>query len=199
MALSLREVLELQRRQREEKEAASAPFAPSSPSAPLQPSPSVSAIPVSKAPPVAPAPATPTGRGLLSRLQAQPQPQQIIPEQAKPNGAIAPTVQKVEQPAPVFAVDETEQLKKNLAFLAANMDEKELLGQILRTTVRQLQEHPELSSIVIDTDYDLIVAAARRSMKFATRKKEDRVEKAGKKTQDKNELDAWLKDQGIEL
>lgn len=100
---------------------------------------------------------------------------------------------------PALTDDETENLRRNLAFLAANLDEKEVIGQVLRTTVRQIQQHPELNAIMIDSDFDLIVAAARRSMKFTARKKEDKADAKATKQSKKQELDQWLKDQGIEL
>lgn len=100
---------------------------------------------------------------------------------------------------PTLTADETENLRKNLAFLAANMDEREILGQVLRTTVDQIRQHPELAAIMIDSDYDLIVAAARKSMKYAVRKKEEKVDKRTAKKDQTAELKEFLKDSGISL
>lgn len=208
MGMTLREILDLQRRQREETEQSGASGATAATS-----------VAVTEQP-TKPNPHT-NGEmgGLLARLrgtvdnvvnQTNPVPvgirsnnrsdgsgsstelRQGADDKAVENG-------KITQPSPVFTEAETDTLRKNLAFLAANMEEKEVLGQVLRTTVRQIQQHPELSAIMIDNDYDLIVAAARRTTKYVQRKKEEGTEKRGKKAQEKEELDRWLKDQGIEL
>jgi hypothetical protein len=124
---------------------------------------------------------------------------QAVPALSQPpQGTGTLPVQQQGLPA-TFTEDETETLKKNLAFLAANLDEKEIIGQVLRTTVKQIQEHPELNAVLIDSDFDLIVAAARRSMKFAVRKKEEKSDKRTAKKQGADELAAFLKDNGIEL
>lgn len=102
-------------------------------------------------------------------------------------------------PTPTLTPDETATLRQNLAFLAANLDEAPILGQVLRTTVKQIQDHPELNAVLVDADFDLIVAAARRSMKYAVRKKEDKSDAKTKKQSQKAELEAWLKDSGIDL
>lgn len=101
-------------------------------------------------------------------------------------------------PTPTFTVDETEQLRQNLAFLAANLDEAAILPQVLRTTVNQIRQHPELNAVLVNDDFDLIIAAAKRSTKYAQRKKEDKTETRGKRQNAKVELDQFLKDQGIE-
>lgn len=233
MALSLRELLEKQRAEREARD--------QKPAAPLPATSAPVAVPSALSrpePPQAPSlpPAEQKGRGLLSRFGGSNVTQGQTPSVAPPSGAegISNTGQKAQTGAngtaglrttdagqggsnsgssggtntptgmapavsPVLSEDETENLRKNLAFLAANLDEKEVIGQVLRTTVRQIQQHPELNAIMIDSDFDLIVAAARRSMKYTARRKEEKSDAKAKKAGQKAELDQWLKDQGIDL
>jgi hypothetical protein len=204
MALTLKDMIELQRRQREER--VQAPAAPPKPAPPTV----ASLQPVS--PPVEPRAAAsedvrqpapqPQVSGLMARLQKANGASAAVAQSHLPTTRPAIVEEKpVISPSPngTYTADETETLKKNLAFLAANMEEASVIGQVLRGTVKQLQEHPELSSIMIDSDFDLIVAAARRSMKFAVRKKDDRTEKGMKKRSDADELTKWMKDAGFEL
>ena len=209
MALSLRELLDKQRADREARDQKPAAPLPAT-SVPAENRPSVSAQPE---PPQAPSspPAEPKSRGLLSRFGGSNGKAGDAVESVPGNNTtstrtghdVVPPQVASPSPAPVaspvLTEDETENLRKNLAFLAANLDEKEVIGQVLRTTVRQIQQHPELNAIMIDSDFDLIVAAARRSMKYTARRKEEKSDAKAKKAGQKAELDQWLKDQGIDL
>lgn len=208
MALTLRELLEKQRLEREQREQSSRSEPPPVSVQPARPA-AVEEKPVTLSQPP-PQPAPPEENSLLARLRksgsangteatANVSPSPTFATASPANVSQAQQVAPETKPAPAYTEDETENLRRNLAFLAANMDEEKVIGQVLRSTVKQIQEHPELNAIMIDSDFDLIVAAARRSMKFAVRKKEDRAEGRGKKKAQADELAAFLKDQGIEL
>lgn len=215
MALTLRELLDKNRAEREARERASTGGQPSHLPAPAQAQDAIGSQAVAPpGPPTPPAPSI-TGRGLLSRLSKgadNANQSTQAPSAPTPVGAetVAPVVQKSVATAhpistsngtasPSFTVDETETLKKNLAFLAANLDEPQIVGQILRTTVRQIQAAPELSAIMIDSDFDLIVLGARKAGRYVQRKKEEKSDARTKKQSQKAELEAFLKDSGIDL
>lgn len=209
MALSLRELLDKQRADREAKERGAPIPVPEKPGASHGSGENSTGLPTPQKAPQAP----PVKRSMFSSLagvpanvtQSQtpspapsPVPETPVPRAAEATGTTN-GAQNPSSPGPALTDDETENLRRNLAFLAANLDEKEVIGQVLRTTVRQIQQHPELNAIMIDSDFDLIVQAARRSMKFTARKKEDKANVKATKASKKQELDDWLKDQGISL
>ena len=215
MGLSLRELLDKQRADREAKEkgGGAVESVPGNIATSTRTGHDV-AVPQAASP--SPAPAAPTPpppkRSMFSSLSGAPanvtqtetpSPQTQVAAEAKPPNGQSHVVHGAgsgnSPSSPTLSADETENLRRNLAFLAANLDEKEIIGQVLRTTVRQIQQHPELNAIMIDSDFDLIVQAARRSMKFTARKKEDKADVKATKKSKKDELDSWLKDQGIEL
>lgn len=210
MALSLRELLDKQRAEREAKEKGGDATVQRATSSPVETVVPVASPTPAPAPQPSPPP-TPPKRSMFSSLAGVPAnvTQSQTPNSAPQVATETPVPRAAEttgttngaqsSPGPALTDDETENLRRNLAFLAANLDEKEVIGQVLRTTVRQIQQHPELNAIMIDSDFDLIVQAARRSMKFTARKKEDKANVKATKASKKQELDDWLKDQGIEL
>lgn len=217
MALSLRELLDKQRADREAKERGGGGATPVSPVAAIEQPTKPEPPPISHSENVGnpkPTPA-PIKRSMFSSLAGVPA---NVTQSQTPSPAPSPVPETPVQrttgaseaangtatasaslPGPALTDDETENLRRNLAFLAANLDEKEVIGQVLRTTVRQIQQHPELNAIMIDSDFDLIVQAARRSMKFTARKKEDKANVKASKADKKAELDKWLKDSGIDI
>lgn len=207
MALSLRELLDKQRAEREARERVpNASAEPLVQNVAVEGNSSNSAQPLSSA--LAPSPQPLKRNGLFGRFvpQSAPAPADEKPvasgaaSAAREHAEAAPATPAPPQvPLPSYSEDETENLRKNLAFLAANLDEKEVLGQILRTTVRQIQTHPELSAIMIDSDFELIVAAARQSMRYTARRKEEKSDAKAKKQSQKDELKAFLKDQGVDF
>jgi hypothetical protein len=209
MALTLRELLEKQRLEREAKEAG-IPMRPVAQQTELKQALETIAKPGFGETTPKPEPQPREENSLLARLRksgslngnelyGQSVPVGAPQQTSALNSVPQPGLPIPPSPSPQYTEDETENLRRNLAFLAANLDEEKVIGQVLRSTVKQIQEHPELNAVMVDSDFDLIVAAARRSMKFAVRKKEDRADGRGKKKAQADELAAFLKDQGIEL
>lgn len=89
------------------------------------------------------------------------------------------------------------ELRKNLDFLSANMEQKDLVGQVVRTIMIQLTKNPTFSSKMSDTDYDTLTRGFRRAHNVAKRKAEEKkTVKAGKK-REVNEFADFMKDSGM--
>lgn len=89
------------------------------------------------------------------------------------------------------------QLRANLDYLAANIDQRELVGQVVRTIAVQLKSNPVLGEGMVDADFDLLIRGLRKCYIVAARNKsEKRVAKAAKSA-DADEIGDMMKDLGI--
>lgn len=137
--------------------------------------------------------------------QSNPNTQNNLPPRT--GEVISPTSQAAPRPSENSAVNSSDQkptrtidtaaLRANLKYLADNIEQKELVGQIVRTIAVQLKQNPELTPLMTDGDVDLMVRGLRRSFAIVARKKsEDREKKAGK-DKGTNELMAAFRDAGL--
>lgn len=115
---------------------------------------------------------------------------------AGPAQTIIVTVPAPKQDLPQSSIEE---LRKNLDYLAENIDQKNLVGQVVRTIGTQLYENPQFSSCMKDTDFDLLVRGLRSSYKMAARRRVELGEKREEKREDVLELESMMKDLGVSL
>lgn len=94
-------------------------------------------------------------------------------------------------------VVDTEQLRRNLTYLANNIDQKELVGQIIRTITAQLKANTSLVKHMGDGDFDLMVRALRRSYTIVARKKSENIEKKKSVSKDVADMASAFKDAGL--
>jgi hypothetical protein len=87
-------------------------------------------------------------------------------------------------------VIDTEKLKANLAYLANNIDQKELVKDIVRTIAIQVRQNPALMAHFNANhgDMDLLVRGMRRSYALVARKKVEKKEETTGKKKVENEL-----------
>ncbi len=135
---------------------------------------------------------------------------EVIPPEPR-NDAIAPaTIGNGLSPAPashVSGLEETKakyaidlgELKKNLEYLAENIEQKELVGQVVRTIMVQLKEKPELHPFVLDQDIDLLVRGFRRAYAVAARAKNEKRTKSEARSALQGEFASAMKDAGIDF
>jgi hypothetical protein len=90
-----------------------------------------------------------------------------------------------------------EELRHNLTYLANNIEQKELVGQIVRTIAQQLANSPELTPYMTNADVNLMVRGLRRGYQIAARKKAEQKEARASKTKDTSELAQAFKDAGL--
>jgi hypothetical protein len=91
------------------------------------------------------------------------------------------------------------ELRKNLDFLAANIEQQELVRQIVATIAIQLRQNPALKEYMKDADVDLVVRGLRRSYNVAKRAKTEKAELKTKKKQVDLDLDKALSEMGLDL
>lgn len=94
-------------------------------------------------------------------------------------------------------VVDTESLRRNLEYLANNIDQKELVKDIVRTIAVQIKENPGLMAHMAHADMDLMVRGLRRSYAIVARKKSEVRENKSAKSAVENELAAAFKDAGL--
>jgi hypothetical protein len=94
-------------------------------------------------------------------------------------------------------VVDTIELKRNLEYLANNIEQKELVGQIVRTIALQLKQSPELTPYMTDANVDLVVRGLRRSYSIVARKKSEAAEKRKSGSKNNDELTAMFRDAGL--
>lgn len=94
---------------------------------------------------------------------------------------------------------DVESLRRNLEYLALNIEQKELVGNVVRTIAMQLRSQPELIPYMKEADVDLVVRGLRRSYNVAVRAKTEKAEKKGKSTALDVELAGVMKDIGFKL
>lgn len=92
-----------------------------------------------------------------------------------------------------------EQLRRNLDYLAANIEQKELVGGVVRTIAMQLRNMPELGKFLQDDDFNLIVRGLRRAFNVAARAKTEKRAVRAEANQDVDDLSRMMKDMGISL
>lgn len=90
-------------------------------------------------------------------------------------------------------------LKQNLIYLANNIEQKELVGQVVRTIAVQLVNSPELTPHMTNADVNLVVRGLRSAYSIAARKKQDTKDARVKKSADTSELSAMFKEAGLSL
>lgn len=93
---------------------------------------------------------------------------------------------------------DTSELRRNLEYLANNIEQKELVGQIVRTIAKQLKDAPELCSFMLEADVDLMVRGLRRSYSVVARKKSETKDAKEKSKKGSAELDRAFKDAGLD-
>lgn len=89
-----------------------------------------------------------------------------------------------------------EDLKKNLEFLAANIEDVPLVKQAVRSIAEMLIQNPQFSTQLPmqRSDFNLIVKGLRKSYQTAARKKGERSEKKAKFEADVDEVERLLKE-----
>lgn len=96
-------------------------------------------------------------------------------------------------------VADLEKMRANLKYLAENIEQKDLVGQVIRTIAVQLKSNPAIGDGMVDSDFDLIVRGLRKAYMVAARKKTETRGKAIAKTKEVDEISAMFKDAGINL
>lgn len=96
------------------------------------------------------------------------------------------------------AIDPSE-LKRNLEYLANNITQKELVGQIIRTIAIQLRQNPQLTPFMTDADVDLVVRGIRAAYEIAARKRAEKSETKRKSTKLDIDIGEMLKSGGLDL
>lgn len=125
-----------------------------------------------------------------SKPSAEPVTQTITPPKTPEITIEAPIV-------PAGPSADIAQLRANLDYLAANIDQRELVGQVVRTIAVQLKSNPVLGEGMVDADFDLLIRGLRKCYMVAARNKsEKRVAKAVKSA-DADEIGDMMKDLGI--
>lgn len=94
---------------------------------------------------------------------------------------------------------DVETLRKDLNFLALNIEQVDLVRQVVQKIAITLRKNPALASYMKDADVDLIVRGLRRSYNIAVRKKEDKKEGKMKKKGVELDIDAAFSQMGISL
>lgn len=88
-------------------------------------------------------------------------------------------------------------LRGHLSFLAANITQKELVAQVVRTIAVQLQKTPELVGKMSEADVDLVVRGLRYAYSIAARKKAEIKETKSKNKADTSDLHKAFADNGL--
>jgi hypothetical protein len=96
------------------------------------------------------------------------------------------------------AID-VEELRRNLDYLANNIEQKELVGQVVRTIATQLHKNTSLQKFMRDSDVDLVVRAVRSSYQIAARKKTEKAESKKTNTAQMTQLQDAMKELGLDL
>lgn len=90
-----------------------------------------------------------------------------------------------------------EELRHNLAYLANNIEQKELVAQVVRTIAMQLANSPELTPYMTNADVNLMVRGLRRAYTIAARKKAEVKEAKAAKNKGNAELEQMFRDAGL--
>lgn len=100
-------------------------------------------------------------------------------------------------PQPNGKIDTTE-LRRNLEYLANHIEQKELVGQIVRTIAVQLKQSPELTPYMSDADVDLVVRGLRRAYAIVARKKSEARDAKTNRGKVDADLAQQFKDAGLD-
>ena len=92
-----------------------------------------------------------------------------------------------------------EEIRRNLDYLANNIEQKELVGQVVRTIATQLHKDTSLQKFMRDSDVDLVVRAVRSSYQIAARKKTEKTESKKTNTAQMTQLQDAMKELGLDL
>lgn len=198
MVLSLRERLDAEKAKKEaEARAAVAPKIPTGAVAPSTP-----ARIAAQAPP----PQKPVGRlaALLKKSTVPAGPAKVtVPAPPKPviGGASVPAKATVPEPPPPPVADladaDLASFRAQLKYLEENIEQKELIGQVVRNIMQMWRRNPQFSSSISDADEDIVARGFMRAFNVAARRK---TEDQGKKTAKKatiSELDELMKGAGF--
>lgn len=157
---------------------------------------------IAKAKPIVPM-QTAQGGSVLNRLRATPQ----APPKDEPT--ILPLdLVKAEEPlqfivGPVVPsegpVTDLAKLRENLKFLAENIEQKDLVGQVVRTIAVQLKSNPAIAEGMIDSDFDLVVRGLRKAYMIAARNKTEKRVKTAAKNSELDEINNMFKAAGVNL
>lgn len=92
-----------------------------------------------------------------------------------------------------------EELKKNLAYLANNIENPALVGQVVRTIAQQIANSPELTPHMSRGEVNLMVRGLRMSYQVAAMKKQEKVDAKVAKSKGSAELGQMFKDAGLDF
>lgn len=154
-----------------------------------------------------PPPAVEAKRGFLARVKtaipesSPPIPQQEVKKLPEPEQTevSVPVVQTLVAPPPKADLSDAgiAELRRNLDFLANNIEQPALVGQVVRNIAQQLQDNPQFSSSMVNADFDLIVRGLRKAFNTAARKKSEGQAKRKASDEETSEFLSMLKDVGI--
>lgn len=94
---------------------------------------------------------------------------------------------------------DVEALRADLTYLANNIEQKEIVGQIVRKIAQQLRQSPELTPYMKDADVDLLVRGLRSSYAVAAIKRTEKKETGKVKSAMDNELAGAFAAAGLSL
>lgn len=96
-------------------------------------------------------------------------------------------------------VADIEELKRNLAHLANNIEQPALVGQVVRTIAQQIANSPQLCPHMTRGEVNLMVRGLRMSYQVAAMKKQEKVDSKAAKSKGTQELGQMFKDAGIDF
>lgn len=94
---------------------------------------------------------------------------------------------------------DVESLRNDLTYLANNIEQREIVGQVVRKIAQQLRQTPELTPYMTDADMDLMVRGLRSAYSIAARKKTEKADTKKKGSALDNELAGALAGLGLTL
>lgn len=92
-----------------------------------------------------------------------------------------------------------EELKRNLAYLANNIENKDLVADVVRTIAVQIKNYPELFPHMTRGDVNLMVRGLRMAYQIAAMKKQEKKSSVKKNDAAVMEISQMMKDAGIDF
>lgn len=92
-----------------------------------------------------------------------------------------------------------EELKRNLAYLANNIENKDLVADVIRTIAVQIKNYPELFPHMTRGDVNLMVRGLRMAYQTAAMKKQEKKSSVKKNDAAVMEISQMMKDAGIDF
>ena len=89
------------------------------------------------------------------------------------------------------------ELKSNLEYLAANIENGPLVKDIVRTIATQVAQHPEIAKHMTRGEVNLMVRGLRSSYQVAAMNKQEKVDKKKKTDKGVDEIAQFMKDSGF--